>query len=51
MFRVGGGARSWADDVPPGAYTLVVWHDGQNRETREVRVPDQGSVEADFVVR
>jgi plastocyanin len=39
------------DDVPPGAYTLVVWHDGQNRETREVRVPEQGSVEADFVVR
>jgi plastocyanin len=39
------------DDVPAGAYTLVVWHDGQTRETREVRVPEQGVVEVDFVVR
>jgi plastocyanin len=39
------------DGVPPGAYTLVVWNDGQARETREVRVPDQGVVEVDFVVR
>lgn len=39
------------DDVPPGAYTLVVWNDGQTRETREVRVPEQGVVEVDFVVR
>jgi plastocyanin len=39
------------DGVPPGAYTLVVWNDGQARETREVRVPDQGVVELDFVVR
>jgi plastocyanin len=39
------------DDVPPGAYTLVVWNEGQARETREVRVPDQGVVEVDFVVR
>lgn len=39
------------DDVPAGAYTLVVWHDGQTRETREVRVPGQGTVEVDFVVR
>jgi plastocyanin len=39
------------DDVPPGTYTLVVWNDGQARETREVRVPDQGAVEVDFVLR
>ena len=39
------------DDVPPGAYTLVVWNDGQTRETREVRVPEQGVVEVNFVVR
>ena len=39
------------DDVPPGAYTLVVWNDGQARETREVRVPDQGAVDIDFVLR
>jgi plastocyanin len=39
------------DDVPPGAYTLVVWNDGQTRETREVKVPEQGVVEVDFVVR
>jgi plastocyanin len=39
------------EEVPPGTYTLVVWNDGQTRESREVRVPDQGAVEVDFVLR
>jgi len=39
------------EDVPPGTYALVVWNDGQARETREVQVPGQGAVEVDFVLR
>jgi plastocyanin len=38
--------------VPPGAYTLVVWHEGEVRESRAVVVPDSGgTVDAAFVVR
>jgi plastocyanin len=38
--------------VPPGAYTLAVWHEGEVRETRAVIIPDSGgTVEAAFVVR
>jgi plastocyanin len=38
--------------VPPGTYTLAVWHEGEVRETRPVTVPDTGgTIEADFVVR
>jgi plastocyanin len=38
--------------VPPGSYTLVVWHEGEVRETRTVVVPDAGgTVDATFVVR
>jgi plastocyanin len=40
------------DNVPPGAYTIVAWNDGEARETRTMRVPDDGGVlEQDFVVR
>jgi plastocyanin len=39
------------DDVPPGAYTLAAWNDGEVRETRAVRVPEGGTAEIDFVVR
>jgi plastocyanin len=39
------------DDVPPGAYTVVAWNDGQERSSRAVRVPETGGVvELDFVV-
>jgi len=38
--------------VPPGTYTLTVWHEGEVRETRTVVVPDSGgAVDAAFVVR
>jgi hypothetical protein len=38
--------------VPPGAYTLAVWHEGEVRDTRAVVVPDSGgTVEAAFVIR
>ena len=37
--------------VPPGTYTLAVWHEGEVRETRVVRVPEGGGeVVQDFVV-
>jgi hypothetical protein len=38
--------------VPPGAYTIVAWNDGEARETRAIRMPEDGGVlEHDFVVR
>ena len=40
------------DQVPPGTYTLVVWHEGAVRQTRSVTVPDEGgAVDADFTIR
>ena len=40
------------DNVPPGAYTIVAWNDGEARETRTVRIGEDGGVlEQDFVVR
>jgi len=39
------------DNVPPGSYTVTVWHEGQTRDSRTVVVPPQGGlVEQDFVV-
>jgi len=38
--------------VPPGKYTVAVWHEGEVRETRTVTIPDSGgTVEAAFVIR
>jgi len=37
------------DGVPPGAYTLAVWNDGEVRDRKEVRVAGDG-IEQDFVV-
>lgn len=38
--------------VPPGTYTLAVWHEGEVRETKVVTLPDAGgTIDADFVVR
>jgi plastocyanin len=38
--------------VPPGAYTLTVWHEGEVRETRAVVVSAAGgTIEAGFVIR
>jgi plastocyanin len=40
------------DNVPPGTYTVVAWHEGADRDTRSVTVPPRGGeVELDFVVR
>jgi plastocyanin len=40
------------DGVPPGEYGLMAWNDGEVRDSRRVRVPEQGgTVECDFVVK
>jgi plastocyanin len=43
--------RYHLDDVPPGTYTVVAWNDGEVRDQRPVRIPENGGpVELDFVV-
>jgi plastocyanin len=38
--------------LPPGSYTVAVWHEGDVRETRVVTVPGSGgAVEAAFAIR
>ena len=39
------------DRIPSGTYSVVAWHDGANRDTRTVTIPDGGSVELDFMVQ
>jgi plastocyanin len=39
------------DGIPAGTYNVVAWHDGANRDTRSVTIPQAGSVELDFVVQ
>ena len=46
-----GDGRYRIDNIPAGTYTVVAWHDGANRDTRTVTIPDRGSVELDFVVQ
>ena len=47
-----GEGRYRIDDVPPGAYTVAVWNDGEVRTTRSVRVPEGGgAVDLDFEVQ
>ena len=38
--------------VPPGTYTLAVWHEGEVRDTRLVTIPAAGGITAaDFAIR
>jgi hypothetical protein len=38
--------------VPPGEYAVVAWNDGEVRDSRKVRVPEQGGpVECDLVAK
>jgi plastocyanin len=40
------------DNVPPGTYTVVAWHEGEQRDSRTVVIPsDGGRVEQDFQVQ
>ncbi len=46
------GGRYSIDHIPPGSYTVAVWHEGNVRETRVVIVPEAGgTVDATFVIR
>ena len=39
------------DNVPPGTYNVVAWHEGQTRGARSVIIPAQGGVvEQDFQI-
>jgi plastocyanin len=38
------------EDVPPGNYTVVAWHEGESRASRSVEVRPNESVELDFVL-
>jgi plastocyanin len=37
--------------VPAGRYTLNAWNEGAVRESRQIAVPEGGTVEADFTLR
>ena len=40
------------DNVPPGTYTVTVWHEGQSRDSRSVTVPASGGVfDVDLLVQ
>jgi plastocyanin len=40
------------DNIPPGSYTVVAWHEGEQRDARTVVVPEDGGlVEQDFQVQ
>jgi plastocyanin len=40
------------DNVPPGTYTVLAWHEGETREAKMVTIPPQGGdVDLDFVVQ
>lgn len=38
------------DDVPPGTYTVRAWHPRLPGRTREITVPEEGIVRADFTL-
>ena len=40
------------DNVPPGTYTVLAWHEGETRDSRTVTIPPQGGdVDLDFVIQ
>jgi hypothetical protein len=44
--------RYQIEDVPPGTYSVVAWHEGETRVGRTVTIPPEGGVvDVDFVVR
>lgn len=38
-------------DIPPGKYTLKIWHEKLKGESKEVTVPQSGEVEVDFEIK
>jgi hypothetical protein len=39
------------DDVPPGTYNLIAWHEGASSDPKAASVPDGGVAELDFTIR
>jgi hypothetical protein len=38
------------DNVPPGTYSVVAWHESLPPETRRISVPDSGDADLNFVL-
>jgi plastocyanin len=43
--------RYHIDNVPPGTYNVIAWHEGTSSEPKPVTVPDVGASELDFTIR
>jgi len=43
--------RYHIDNVPPGTYNVIAWHEGSASEPRPVTVPDGADAELDFTIR
>jgi plastocyanin len=43
--------RYHIDNVPPGTYNVVAWHEGTSAEPKPVVVPDGGAAELDFAIK
>src|SRR5579864_1412066 len=39
------------ENVPPGNYTVVAWHEGTSADPKPVTVPDGGAAELDFAIK
>jgi plastocyanin len=43
--------RYHIDDVPPGTYNVIAWHEGTSSDPKAASVPDGGVAELDFTIR
>ena len=43
--------RYHIENIPPGPYSVVAWHEGASADPRPVTVPDGGTAELDFSVK
>jgi plastocyanin len=43
--------RYHIDNVPPGTYNVIAWHEGDSTDPRATTVPDGGAAELDFTIR
>ena len=43
--------RYHIDNVPPGTYAVIAWHEGLSSDPRPVTVPDAGVAELEFTLR
>jgi plastocyanin len=43
--------RYHIDNVPPGSYNVVAWHEGTAADPKPASVPDGGAAELDFLIK